>query len=61
MMPAGKRAADAFGARVEEKITKKKNDASASDALNLAWSAVNSQGSRIVFSSLQMQPGTTLS
>jgi hypothetical protein len=33
--------------------------ASASDALNLAWSVVNSQG-RIVFSSLQVQPGTTL-
>ena len=33
--------------------------ASASEALNPAWSAVNSQG-RIVFSSLQVQPGTTL-
>ena len=44
---------------VKIKKPKSQTHASASDALGLSWSVVNSQG-RIVFSSLQVQPGTTL-
>jgi hypothetical protein len=44
---------------IKSQNPKSQTHASASDALNLAWSAVNSQG-RIAFSSLQVQPGTTL-